>query len=150
MRQAEPRAIPQAADCGALLLLLTVPRYNQMALRARVQSRLAYAALSAMAALETAACVAPLGPGYTIERQQLRVQFVPAPEPRIRVEAEYALRNTGNQPLGELELRLPGRRRFHFEEPHATWDATVPATGVSTERRRNALISLPQPGKASA
>ena len=103
-----------------------------------------------MAALGTAGCVAPLGPGYTIERQQLRVQFVPAPEPRIRIEAEYALRNTGNQPLNELELRLPGRRRFHFEEPHATWDATLLTTGVSTERPRNALISLPQQWKVSA
>jgi len=103
-----------------------------------------------MVALGTAGCVAPLGPGYTIERQQLRVQFVPAPEPRIRIEAEYALRNTGNQPLSELELRLPGRRRFHFEEPHATWDATLLTTGVSTERPRNALISLPQQWKVSA
>src|SRR5438552_3263608 len=103
-----------------------------------------------MAALGTVGCVAPLGPGYTIERQQLRVQFVPAPEPRIRIEAEYALRNTGNQPLSELELRLPGRRRFHFEEPHATWDATLLTTGVSTERPRNALISLPQQWKVSA
>jgi len=102
-----------------------------------------------MAALGTAGCVAPLGPGYTIERQQLRVQFVPAPEPRIRIEAEYALKNTGNQPLCELELRLPGRRRFHFEETHATWDATVLATGTSTEHPRNALISLPQQWKVS-
>src|SRR5437762_1676961 len=149
MRQAEPRAIPQAADCRALLLLLTFPRYNQIALRARVQSRLAYAALSAMAAFETAGCVAPLGPEYTIERQQVRVQFVPAPEPRIRVEAEYALKNTGNQPLNELELRLPGRRRFHFEEPHATWDATALATGTSTQHPRNELISLPQQWKVS-
>jgi hypothetical protein len=80
----------------------------------------------------------------------VRVQFVPAPEPRIRIEAEYALKNTGNQPLSEVELRLPGRRRFHFEEPHATWDATLLTTGVSTERPRNALISLPQPWKVSA
>jgi len=107
-------------------------------------------ALSAMAALGTAGCVAPLGPGYTIERQQVRVQFVPAPEPRIRMEAEYALKNTGNQPLSELELRLPGRRRFHFEEPHATWDATTLTTGISTERPRNELISLPQQWKVSA
>src|SRR2546430_5390839 len=149
MRQAEPRTIPQAAGIRVLLLLLTFPRYNQIVLRARVQSRLAYAALSAMAALGTVGCVAPLGPGYTIEGQQLRVQFVPAPEPRIRIEAEYALRNTGNQPLSELELRLPGRRRFHFEEPHATWDATVLTTGASTERPRNALISLPQQWKVS-
>ncbi len=95
-------------------------------------------------------CVAPLGPGYAIERQQVRVQFVAAPEPRIRIEAEYSLKNTGNQPLNELELRLPGRRRFHFDEPRATWDATVVTTGISTEHSRNALITLPQPWTMSA
>ncbi len=89
-------------------------------------------------------CVAPLGPGYAIENQQVRVQFVAAPEPRIRIEAEYSLKNIGNRPLNELELRLPGRRRFHFDEPHATWDASVIATGTSTENSRNALITLPQ------
>jgi len=104
----------------------------------------------AMAALGTAGCVAPIGPGYTIERQQVRVQFVPAPEPRIRIEAEYALKNTGNQPLSELELRLPGRRRFHFEEPHAIWDGTALTTRVSTEHPRNELISLPRQWKVAA
>jgi hypothetical protein len=102
------------------------------------------------AALELAGCVAPLGPGYTIESQQLRVQFVPAPEPRIRIEGEYVLKNTGNQPLSELELRLPGRRRFHFDEPRAAWDEAALATGVSEENPRNALITLPEQWTMSA
>ena len=78
------------------------------------------------------------------------MQFVPAPGPRIRIDAEYALKNTGNQPLSELELRLPGRRRFHFEEPRATWDATAVTTGISTENPRNAGIALPLPWTKSA
>ena len=90
-------------------------------------------------------CVAPLGPGYTIERQQVGVQFTAASEPHIRIEAEYLLKNTGNQPINELELRLPGRRRFHFDEPRATWDATAVTTGISTDNSRNAVIPLPQP-----
>jgi hypothetical protein len=102
------------------------------------------------AALELAGCVAALGPGYTIESQQLRVQFVPAPEPRIRIEGEYVLKNTGNQPLSELELRLPGRRRFHFDEPRAAWDETALVTGVSEENPRNALITLPEQWTMSA
>jgi len=97
-----------------------------------------------------AACVAALGPGYTIERQHVSVQFVAAPEPRIRIEAEYALKNTGNQPLSELELRLPGRRRFHFEERRATWDARAITTGVSTDNPRNTLMALPEPWAKSA
>src|SRR5882672_285000 len=96
------------------------------------------------AALEAAGCVAPLGPGYTIESQQIRVQFVAAPEPRIRIDAQYLLKNTGNQPLSELELRLP-RRRFHFDEPRATWDGEALTPGISTENPRNSLIVLPRP-----
>jgi len=95
-------------------------------------------------------CVAPLGSGYTIEKQQISVQFVAAPEPRIRMEAEYSLKNTGNQPLNELELRLPGRRRFHFDEPRTIWDATAVTTRISTEHPRNTVIPLPQPWTMSA
>ncbi len=95
-------------------------------------------------------CVAALGPGYTIERQQIRVQFVASTEPRIRVEAEYSLKNSGNQPINELELRLPGRRRFHFNEPRVTWDAAEVATGISTEHSRSALIALPKRWSKSA
>ena len=90
-------------------------------------------------------CVAPLGPGYTIESQQIRVQFVASPEPRIRIEAEYLLKNSGNRPLNELELRFPGRRRFHFDEPRGTWDGAAITTGISAENPRNALITLSEP-----
>jgi hypothetical protein len=103
-----------------------------------------------VAALEAAGCVAPLGPGYTIESQQIRVQFVAAPEPRIRIDAEYLLKNTGNQPLSEFELRLPGRRRFHFDEARAAWDGKALTPGISTENRRNALIAVPRPWSVSA
>jgi len=112
--------------------------------------RFLFAPLLAASAVFAAGCVAPLGPGYTIESQQIRLQFVAAPESRIRIDAEYLLKNTGNQPLSELELRLPGRRRFHFDEPRATWDRTTLTSGISTENPRNALITLPQPWTMSA
>src|SRR5260370_5640428 len=92
-----------------------------------------------------AGCVAALGPGYTIESQQVRVQFVPEPEPRIRIDAQYVLKNTGNRPLSELELRLPVWRSFHFDEPRAAWDATEVTPGISPDNPRNALIPLPRP-----
>ncbi|OLB86264.1 MAG: hypothetical protein AUI12_09495 [Acidobacteria bacterium 13_2_20CM_2_57_6] len=131
-------------------MLLTFPRYNQIVLGIRMHSRFASVTLSSIAAFWAAGCAVPIGPGYAIEKQQVRVQFVPAPEPRIRIDAEYTLKNTGNQPLSELELRLPGRRRFHFDEPRATWDATTLTIGVSTENPRNAVIALPQPWTKSA
>jgi hypothetical protein len=119
-------------------------------LSVRIHARFAFAALSAMAAFWSAGCVVPLGPGYSIESQQVRVQFVPGPEPRIRIDAEYRLKNTGNQPLSEVELRLPGRRRFHFDEPRAAWDATAVTTATATDNSRNALLALPQPWTKSA
>jgi len=51
--------------------------------------------------------LASLQPGYTIEKQQIQVRFVLVPSPRIRIEADYQLKNTGNQPLSDLEIRLP-------------------------------------------
>ncbi len=147
---ASRRGPPSSGNVHALLLLLTFPGYNQIVLNPQRYSRFLFAPLLAASALFAASCVAPLGPGYTIESQHIRVQFVPAPEPRIRIEAEYVLKNTGNQPLSELELRLPGRQRFHSEEPRATWDATAITTGISAGNPRNALIALPQPWTMSA
>ena len=70
---------------------------------------------------------------------------MPGPEPRIRIEADYQLKNTGNQPLNELELRLPGRRRFRYEQPLALWDSTVLTLGNSTDNPRNTLMHFAEP-----
>ncbi len=91
----------------------------------------------------------PLGPGYTIEKQEIRVQFVPKPEPRIRIEADYQLKNTGNRPLRELELRLPANR-FHSNELRATWDGSGLTLGNSPENPQNGLIVFAEPWTISA
>jgi hypothetical protein len=91
----------------AQFFLRTVPRYNQIVLNLQPHSRFLLASLHTAAAFWAASCVAPLGPGYTIEKQQIQVQFVLVPSPRIRIEADYQLKNTGNQPLSDLEIRLP-------------------------------------------
>ena len=90
-----------------------------------------------------AGCVAALGPGYTIVKQEIAVQFVPA-QPVIRIDGVYQLRNTGNQPLSSLELRLPGRRRFHFSEPKAQWDNAALSFAASPDNPRNVLLTFPQ------
>jgi hypothetical protein len=95
-------------------------------------------------------CVAALGPGYTIVQQQITVQFVPAPQPVIRIEGAYQLKNTGNQPLTSIELRLPGRRRFHFSDPSAEWDKTALTFTSSPDNPRNVLLTFPQPWTISA
>jgi hypothetical protein len=126
------------------------PRYNRIVLtlihHARLVSALALAALAYCAA----GCTAALGPGYTIEKQEIRVQFVPAPQPVIRIDSEYRLRNDGNQPLPFLELRLPGRYRFHYVEPQAEWDSAALAFEPSPANPRNVLLKFPQPWVVSS
>jgi hypothetical protein len=106
----------------------------------RFPSVLALAAVAYCAA----GCTAAFGPGYTIEKQEISVRFVPAPQPRIQLEAAYQLRNDGNQPLSSIELRLPGRRRFHFADPHAEWDAAALALETSPANPRNVLLTFPK------
>jgi hypothetical protein len=95
-------------------------------------------------------CTAAFGPGYTIEKQEIRVHFLPSPESRILIEADYTLRNTGNQPLSALEIRLPGRRRFHFVNSQVAWDSSNLSFQPSPSNDRNELLTFPQPWPISA
>jgi hypothetical protein len=114
------------------------------------QSRLVLFLTITSAGYWAAACTAAFGPGYTIEKQEIRVHFVADPQPSIRVEVDYRLRNNGNQPLTTLELRLPGRRRFHFTDPHAEWDTQAASFEPSPANPRNAQLTFPQPWTVSA
>jgi hypothetical protein len=114
-------------------------------LNTRSNPRILSGLLLCAAAGWLAGCTTAFGPGYTIEKQEIRVHFLPAPEPRIVLEADYTLRNTGNRPLSELEVRLPGRRRFHFSNAHAAWDSTTLEFAISPANDRNDLLTLPQP-----
>jgi hypothetical protein len=90
-----------------------------------------------------------LGPGYSIEKQEIRVQFLPGPDPRIRVDSDYQLRNTGNQPLSSIELRLPWSRGFNVVAAQAAWDGSALAERNSPANPRNSLLALPQKWKVS-
>jgi hypothetical protein len=118
-------------------------RYNRNALSPATHFRLlAFLAITPVAYFVTG-CAAALGPGYTIDKQEIRVEFSPSPEPRIHVDAAYKLRNDGNQPLSSLELRLPGRRRFHFNDPQANWDSASLSFAPSTANPRNVTLTFP-------
>src|SRR5215471_18313417 len=91
-----------------------------------------------------ASCAVALGPGYTIEKQEIRVRFADKPEPRIEVAADYGLKNDGTRPLQGLTLRLPGRRRFQYENAKASWDSTEVTLQPSSDNPRNTVIPLPQ------
>jgi hypothetical protein len=94
-------------------------------------------------------CAVALGPGYSIEGQEIRVQFSPGTDPRIRVDSEYQLRNTGIRPLTAIELRLPSRRSFHVAAGQVTWDGAALAEQNSPLSPRNTVVTLPQPWKVS-
>jgi hypothetical protein len=106
--------------------------------------------LLAAACYCAAGCAVALGPGYTIVKQQITVQFVPTLQPVIRIEGAYQLKNTGNQPLTSLELRMPGRRRFHFSDPSVEWDTTALTFATSPDSPRNVLLSFPRPWAVSS
>ena len=48
-----------------------------------------------------------------------------------------------------LELRLPGRRRFHFVDPVVEWDDRAVALDISPDNRRNSILNLQSPWMVS-
>lgn len=96
-----------------------------------------------------ASCAVALGPGYTIEKQEIHVRFVAKAVPRIEVAADYQLKNSGTRPLQELELRLPGRR-FRSNGVHAKWDSTELTLAPDPDNPRNTAMKFAEPWKVSS
>jgi hypothetical protein len=119
-------------------------------LASRKQSRVISSLALIAAGYWAASCAAAFGPGYTVDKQEIRVHFVADPQPSIRMDAEYHLRNTGNRPLSSLELRLPSPRRFHLADVRADWDSQAVTLPPSRSNPRNVLVTLPQAWSISA
>jgi len=60
------------------------------------------------------------------------------------VVAEYHLKNTGNQALNSLDVRLPGRR-FNLGEMAILWDGVAISPTPSADYPLDALLRFPQP-----
>jgi hypothetical protein len=103
-----------------------------------------------VAACFAAACTAAFGPGYSIEKQEIQVRFLADPQPAIHIDSVYYLRNDGNQPLSSIELRLPGRRRFHFVEPQADWNGRALSFETSPDNARNVILRFAEPWAVSS
>ena len=92
-------------------------------------------------------CVAPLGPGYVVEKQQIEVHFLAGSEAsqpsKIHIQATYQLRNTGNQPLSLLEARLPRGRRVQLSALQTAWDGAPVEFTPSPDATRNSRLMLP-------
>lgn len=65
------------------------------------------------------------------------------------MDAVYRVRNSGNEILSTIELHLPGRRSFRFENPQALWDGAALTLEASPENSRNTRVVLPRPWKTS-
>jgi hypothetical protein len=139
----------RANPARRFLLANAFTPYNRSVLTRILHSRVPLTLLLG-AATSCAGCTAAFGPGYEINKQELNVQFQSAPEPVIRIDATYQLKNTGNRPLTSLELRLPGRRRFHVADPRAEWDKTALAFEPTPDNPRNVQVKFPQPWKVSS
>jgi hypothetical protein len=73
-----------------------------------------------------AGCAVPLGPRYTIQKQNLELRFVSSPEPHLAVHSTYQLLNSGNQPLESLRVVVPSAQDFHRAWTSAHWnDQTI-------------------------
>lgn len=86
-----------------------------------------------------AGCMAALGPGYLLEKQEIRVQFAMGAQ-AIHIEAEYRLRNTGNRALRELEIILPAGRRVRIGPVLIKWDGSEIVTDKVADHPRNSVI----------
>jgi hypothetical protein len=94
-------------------------------------------------------CTSSFGPGYIINKQDIDVHFEPGPPPHIAIKSSYELTNNGTRPLSELELRLPGKRRFKTSNVELTWDGQALDSEPSPDYPRNTLVKLPQPWTVS-
>lgn len=119
-------------------------RYNELVTRvaphAASVSCLLLNALVAVCGL--AGCATAFGPGYVVQRQEIRVDFSPQPG-LVQITAQYRLQNTGNQPLDSLDVRLPGARyqpaSFQF-----SWDAAPLAHNISPDNARDRELRFDQ------
>jgi hypothetical protein len=119
-----------------------VRRYNEQAVPRSFTTFFLSVALMLCAVFWLVACAAPLGPGYIVEHQEIRASFTPQPAPVIHVAAEYHLKNTGNQNLSSLDVRLPGRR-FRPASLAISWDSAAISHDVSPDNLRDVQLRFP-------
>ena len=123
---------------------MAIARYNlQVVARSFTANFLSYTLLFC-AVCCLAGCAASLGPGYIVEKQEIRVSFLPQSESHVHVVAEYHLKNTGTRELDSLDVRIPGRR-FRPTEFTIFWDGAVLPLATSVANARDTILRFPKP-----
>jgi hypothetical protein len=84
-------------------------------------------------------CAAPLGPGYTIERQQILLISSPQSPGRVHIASTYRLKNTGNQDLASIRAALP----LEFKNLRVTAAKTQLSPGPAEKTEHAAIVSVP-------
>ncbi len=128
---------------------LLLPRYNLQVVAPSSTRRSPSLTLLFCVACCLAGCAASLGPGYVVEKQEIRVSFLAQPEPHVHVVAEYHLKNTGIRELESLDVRLPGRR-FRPAEFTILWDGAELPLATSAANTRDTFLRLRDPWSMGA
>lgn len=115
----------------------------------RLQTGLGLGLLLGFCACWASSCAAPLGPGYAVEQQEIRVRFAPA-EQSIHIAAEYHLRNTGTRPIEQIEVLVPCTRRLHCGPATMQWDGAEISAQPASENPRNSVLRFAEPWSLSA
>lgn len=97
-------------------------RYNRFALQRRVPKLLALLFAFLFFVPFLSGCSVALGPGYSIQKQNFELIFVPSPEPHLAVRCTYQLVNSGNQPLQSIRLVVPPSEAFHRTVTVVEWN----------------------------
>jgi len=95
-------------------------------------------------------CAVALGPGYTIQKQNVELHFVPSPEPHLSVHGTYELINSGNQPLQSIQVRVPSAEAFRRSAFVARWkgqniEAKTIAAATQTDRGDTIELGFNEP-----
>ena len=98
-------------------------RYNRFALQRRVPKLSAlFFAFLFFIILALSGCSVALGPGYSVQKQNLELRFVPSPEPHLAIRSTYQLVNSGNRPLQSIRIVVPPAEAFRRAMTVAEWN----------------------------
>ena len=109
-------------------------------------SRILLLALASFVACAAFGCAVALGPGYTVEKQQIDVTYTLQAPNQVAIRATYALKNTGTKPLDALQMILPSADEFSPQNIQIEWrDKTIspePISGPDENPQPNEISQL--------